>query len=54
MKWNKAYKGILCDKKMPLILNYRFYKAVVLYGLECWVMNNITEQSVSVAGIRML
>ena len=39
MKWRLA-SGVLCDKKVPLELKYKFYRVVVrpsmLYRAECW------------------
>ena len=57
MKRRKAY-SILYDKKMPLRLKYRFYKAVerlvMLYGSEFLVVDNKTERRVNEADIVML
>ncbi|XP_022180863.1 uncharacterized protein LOC111041028 [Myzus persicae] len=50
MKWRDA-SGILCNDSMPLRVKGRFYNAVVklviLYGSECWVVDNKTEQRMS-------
>ncbi|XP_047254608.1 uncharacterized protein LOC107843456 isoform X1 [Capsicum annuum] len=52
-KWRLA-SGILCNKKVPLKLKGKFYRAAVrsamLYGAECWPVKN----SLKVAEMRML
>jgi len=51
-------EGILCDKRMSLKLNGRFYKAFVrqynMYGLEFLTSVNKIGQRVSVAEIRIV
>ena len=41
-KWRNAY-GVLCDWRIPLRLNEKFYKIAIrpamLYGTECWTVN---------------
>jgi len=50
--------GVLCDKKVPLKLKGKFYRATVrpalLYGTECWAVKSQHENQVSVAEMRML
>ncbi|XP_070034290.1 uncharacterized protein [Nicotiana tomentosiformis] len=57
MKWRLA-SGVLCDKKLPLKLKDKFYRAVVrptmLYGAECWLIKNSHIQKMKVAEMRML
>ncbi|XP_070055490.1 uncharacterized protein [Nicotiana tomentosiformis] len=57
MKWRLA-PGVLCDRKMPLKLKAKFYKAVVrptiLYCAECWPVKNSHIQKMKVAEMRML
>nr|XP_009759181.1 PREDICTED: uncharacterized protein LOC104211763 [Nicotiana sylvestris] len=48
----------MCDKKVPLKLKGKFYRAVVrpamLYGDECWVTKNSHTYKMKVAEMRML
>ena len=57
MKWRLA-TGVLCDKKVPLLLKGKFYRAVVrpamLYGTECWPVKISHIQRMKVAEMRML
>ena len=57
LKWRRA-SGVLCDKKVPLKLKGKFYRAAVrltlLYGTECWTVKSQHESQVSVAEMRML
>ncbi|KAF3650426.1 Mitochondrial arginine transporter BAC1 [Capsicum annuum] len=57
MKWRLA-SGILCDKKVPLKLKGKFYRAAVrpamLYGAECWPVKSSHVQRLKVAEMRML
>ncbi|KAF3674093.1 putative serine/threonine-protein kinase receptor [Capsicum annuum] len=57
MKWRLA-SGLLCDKKVPLKLKGKFYKAAVwptmLYGAECWPVKISHVQNLKVAEMRML
>jgi len=54
----REVSGIFCDKKIPMKLKDKFYRSVerptMLYGLECWLVDRIIEQNLSVAEIRML
>ena len=56
-KWREA-SGILCDKRIPIRLKGKFYKAMVrlamMYGTECWAVGRKIEQRMSVAEMRML
>ncbi|XP_070024870.1 uncharacterized protein [Nicotiana sylvestris] len=57
MKW-RLTSGVLCDKKVPLKLKGKFYRAVIrpamLYGDECWSVKNSHIQKMKVAKMRML
>ncbi|XP_070006676.1 uncharacterized protein [Nicotiana sylvestris] len=57
MKWRLA-SGVLCDKRVPLTLKGKFYKAVVrptmMYGAECWPVKKSHIQKMKVAEMRML
>ncbi|XP_070008151.1 uncharacterized protein [Nicotiana sylvestris] len=57
MKWRLA-SGILCDKNVPLRVNYKFYKVVgrltMLYGAECRPVKNSHIQKLKVYEMRML
>ncbi|KAF3661139.1 putative pre-mRNA-processing factor 6-like [Capsicum annuum] len=56
-KWRLA-SGILCDKKVPLKVKGKFYRAAVrsamLYGAEYWPVKNSHIQKLKVAEMRML
>ncbi|XP_070019343.1 uncharacterized protein [Nicotiana sylvestris] len=57
MKWRLA-SGVLCDKRVPLILKGKFYKAVVrpamMYRAECLPVKKSHIQKMKVAEMRML
>ena len=57
MKWKKA-SGFICDKKVPLKLKGKFYRAAIrpalLYGTECWAIKSQHEKKFNVAEMRML
>ncbi|KAH0454287.1 hypothetical protein IEQ34_016211 [Dendrobium chrysotoxum] len=57
LKWRNA-SGLLCDRKVPLKLEGKFYKMVVrpamLYGAECWPLKEKHNTKLSVAEMRML
>lgn len=57
MKWREA-SSVLYDKRIPIRLKVRFYKAVftsaMIYESECWVMNGKMQQKMSVVEIRIL
>jgi len=57
IKWKEA-SGILYDKRIPMILEGKFYKSVVrqtmLYRSKCRVVDKKIEQRMSVAKMRML
>ncbi|KAM3238309.1 hypothetical protein P3L10_013340 [Capsicum annuum] len=57
MKWRLA-SGVLCDKKVPLKLKGKYYRATVrptmLYGVECWPVKNSHIQRMKVAEMKML
>nr|GFA56774.1 retrovirus-related Pol polyprotein LINE-1 [Tanacetum cinerariifolium] len=57
MKW-RAASGVLCDKRIPLKLKGKFYRAVIrpamLYGSECWPITKALAFRVEVAELRML
>ncbi|XP_019235471.1 PREDICTED: uncharacterized protein LOC109215814 [Nicotiana attenuata] len=57
MKWKLA-SGVLYDKKVPPRLKSKFYRVVIrptmLYGAECWPVNNSHVQMMKVAEMRML
>jgi len=48
----REVSGVLCDKRIPMRLNGKFYKSVVrltmLYGSECWAVDKKMEQRMSV------
>ncbi|KAL6536433.1 hypothetical protein OROGR_013005 [Orobanche gracilis] len=49
---------VLCDKKIPLKLKGKFYRAAIrpamLYGSECWAMKKSLESKLEAAEMRML
>ena len=57
MKWRQA-SGVLCDKRVPQKLKYKFYRTairpVLLYGAECWLTKRRHVQQISVIEMRML
>nr|GFB87820.1 retrovirus-related Pol polyprotein LINE-1 [Tanacetum cinerariifolium] len=57
MKW-KAVSGVLCDKRIPLKLKGKFYRAAIrpamLYGSECWPITKALAFRVKVEELRML
>jgi len=57
MQWRKA-SGILCDKRILMRLKVIFYRNVVKptmpYSMEGYAVYRKIEQSMRVAGMRML
>ncbi|GKC42057.1 hypothetical protein Tco_1059779 [Tanacetum coccineum] len=57
MKW-RAASGVLCDRRIPLKLKGKFYRAAIrpamLYGSECWPIMKALANKVEVAESRML
>ncbi|KAL6572318.1 hypothetical protein OROMI_013276 [Orobanche minor] len=57
LKWRAATE-VLCDKKVPLKLKGKFYRAAIrpamLYGSECWAMKKSLESKLEAAEMRML
>ncbi|XP_070013182.1 uncharacterized protein [Nicotiana sylvestris] len=57
MKWRLA-SGVMCHKKVPLLLKGKFYRAVVrltmLYRAKCWPVKNSHTQKIKAAKMRML
>nr|GEY65332.1 hypothetical protein [Tanacetum cinerariifolium] len=57
MKW-RAASGVLYDKRVPLKLKGKFYRAAIrptmLYGSECWPITKALAFRVEVAEVRML
>ncbi|KAL6560456.1 hypothetical protein OROGR_004015 [Orobanche gracilis] len=57
LKW-RASTGVLCDKKVPLKLKGKFYRAAIrpamLYGSECCAMKKSLERKLEAAEMRML
>ena len=51
LKWRGA-SGILCDKKIPLKLKGKYYRAAIrpamFYGSECWAVNHQHVQKMPV------
>lgn len=49
--------NILCDCKVFLKFKEKIYKMIIklvmLYGVECWVMNRVHEQKIIVVEMRM-
>ena len=58
--WNnwKRVSGILCDRRISLIVKGKVYKTVVrpgmMYGAETWAMKKAQEKKLDVAELRML
>ncbi|GJR38233.1 ataxia telangiectasia mutated family protein [Tanacetum coccineum] len=50
--------GVLCDRKVPLKLNGKFYRVAIrpalLYGSECWPITKALANRMEVAELRML
>ena len=57
MKWRQV-TGVLCDKRMPLRLKSKLYRAVVrpvaMYGSECWPTTKNKEQCLHTMETKML
>jgi len=58
MKWREA-SGALCDKRISVRLKPKFYRSIVrptnmLYGSECWVVDEKIKPNMRVAEMRML
>ncbi|GJY58463.1 hypothetical protein Tco_0458355 [Tanacetum coccineum] len=57
MKW-RAASGVLCDRRIPLKIKGKFYRAAIrpamLYGSECWPITKALANKVEVAELRML
>ena len=57
MKWREL-TGVLCDKRMPVHIKGKVYKAAVrpamLYGAECWPLKKYQEEKLHTAEMRML
>nr|GEW98643.1 ataxia telangiectasia mutated family protein [Tanacetum cinerariifolium] len=57
MKWMAA-SGVLCDRRIPLKLKGKFYRAAIrramLYGSECWQITKALSNKVEVVELRML
>nr|XP_043616061.1 uncharacterized protein LOC122587978 [Erigeron canadensis] len=57
MKWIAA-SGVMCDKRIPLKLKGKFYRAAIrpamLYGSECWPITKAQASWMEVAEMRML
>jgi len=58
MKWKEASGRVLCDRRIPIRLNDKFYKTEVrpakMYGSECWAIDKSIERNIDVVEIRML
>nr|GEW69580.1 hypothetical protein [Tanacetum cinerariifolium] len=52
------YRGVLCDKRIPLKLKGKFYRVAIrpamMYGSECWPITKALAFKVEVAELRML
>lgn len=57
LRW-RAASGVMCDKKVPLKLKGKFYRAAIrpamLYGSECWAVKKALECKLEAAEMRML
>ncbi|KAK9071956.1 hypothetical protein SSX86_008387 [Deinandra increscens subsp. villosa] len=56
-KW-RAASGVLCDKRFPESLKWKFYGVVIqptlLYGTECWAIKKAQARKLETAEMRML
>lgn len=56
LKW-MSVSGILCDTKVSLKLNGKFYrtavKLLILYGIKYWALKNQNENKVNVVEMRI-
>jgi len=56
-KWKSA-SGVLCDKRVPIVLKGKVYRMVVrlavFYGSECWPLKKTHAQRLMVAQMRMI
>ncbi len=57
LKWRSA-TGVLCDRKIPNKLKEKFYhiaiRLAMLYGSECWALNQSYVSKIRVAEMRIL
>ncbi|KAL6574410.1 hypothetical protein OROHE_001314 [Orobanche hederae] len=57
LRWRAAI-GVMCDKKAPLKLKGKFYRATIrstiLYGSECWALKKLLEIKLKAAEMRVL
>lgn len=57
LRW-RAASGVMCDRKVPLKLKGKFYRAAIrpamLYGSECWAGKKALESKLEAAEMRML
>jgi len=58
MKWKKT-SGVLCDKRIQIILKGKFHKTsgevrVMMLGSECWAVDRKIEQRFSVYSLNIV
>ena len=58
MEGSMILSGVMCDRKMPVELKDKVFKAIIrpamTYGSECWAVKKKDENKLNSAEMRML